>query len=146
MTQYVLLYNWSWRPLFIGLKLQGYPHSEHVLSLWKILLTYKIMQGRVHVKCIFLHRVLLASEYQSWNSNWNIFFKNYLILGGTPRFSSKKTPNIPGVGTALRITCKDKGSVLHQRLKACSVEECYRYIWCLTVFDSHIQAFRKKSP
>lgn len=27
------------------------------------------------------------------------------------------------VGTALSITCKDKGSVLHQWLKACSVEE-----------------------
>lgn len=32
---------------------------------------------------------------------------------------------IPNVGTALRITCEDKGSVLHQRLKAWSVEEHY---------------------
>lgn len=44
---------------------------------------------------------------------------------------------IPDVGTALRITCKDKGSVLHQRLKACM--QCGRilpvhlvlHFWCL---------------
>lgn len=53
---------------------------------------------------------------------------------------------IPDIGTALRITCKDKGSVLHQWLKACSVEEYYQYIWCFTVFDAHIQeAFKNKS-
>lgn len=63
---------------------------------------------------------------------------------------SEADMNIPGVipdiGTALRITCEDKGSVLHQRLKAWSVEEYYQYIWCFTVFDAHIQeAFKKKS-